>query len=123
MPRNRRVGLLYFKVDGTQYNAKGNFTYNLGNDKREAVVGADRVHGYKVMRQVPFIEGEITDSGDLSLATLQNLDESTVTLELENGKSIVLRDAWYAHEGTGGTEEGGIPVRFEGYSAEEVAAA
>ena len=27
---NRRAGILFFKVDGAQYDAKGNFTYNLG---------------------------------------------------------------------------------------------
>ena len=49
---NRRAGRIYFKVDGTQYDAKGKFSYNLGLDKREAIVGADGVHGYKSTPQV-----------------------------------------------------------------------
>jgi hypothetical protein len=32
----------------------------------------------------------------------------------------VLRDAWYAGEGTGNTEEGNLAVRLEGKSAEEI---
>ncbi|MNG08647.1 Phage tail tube protein [compost metagenome] len=84
------------------------------------MVGADRVHGFKETPQIPFIEGEITDRKELSLESLQATVDATVTLELANGKVIVLREAWYASEGTGNTEEGNIECRFEGMSAEEV---
>lgn len=117
---NRRAGTLFFKVDGTQHDAKGNFTYNLGKPKREGLVGADTVHGYKEMPQVPFIEGEITDRSDLDLEKLLNLDGVTVTLELANGKVVLLRDAWFAGDGNVGTEEANIQVRFEGLGGEEV---
>lgn len=118
--QNRRGGILYLKVNGEIYDAKGNFTYNLGQPKREGIVGADSVHGYKETPQAPFIEGEITDRPALDLAAMCQIDGSTITLELANGKVITLRDAWYAGEGTGNTEEGNIDVRFEGLSADEV---
>jgi len=118
--KNRIGGLIALKVNGDIYFAKGNFTYNLGKPKREGVVGADVVHGYKETPQVPFIEGEITDRNELSLEDLVTLDEATITLELANGKVIALSEAWYAGEGTGNTEEGNIACRFEGMSAEEV---
>lgn len=117
---NRIGGTIYFKVNGEQFLAKGNFTYNLGKPKREAMVGADVVHGYKEMPQVPYIEGEISDASTLNLETFLTLNEATVTLELANGKVIVLRDAFYAGDGEVGTEEGNIQARFEGISAEEV---
>ncbi|MHC8492795.1 phage tail tube protein [Thalassospira sp. SM2505] len=117
---NRRAGRIYFKVDGTQYDAKGSFSYNLGADKRDGIVGADGVHGYKAMPQVPFIEGAVTDRPDMDLKSVLELDGVTVTLELANSKTIVLRNAWWAGEGTGSSEEAEIPVRFEGISAEEM---
>lgn len=120
MATNRRGGIIFLKVNSTQYSAKGNFTYNLGIPKREAIVGSDEVHGYKETPQVPFIEGEITDKDDLDLAALLAAKDATVTLELANGKVIALREAWFASEGTGNTEEGNIGVRFEGMSAEEI---
>ena len=120
MASNRRAGTLFFKVDGVQRDAKGNFTYNLGAPKREMIVGPDRVHGYKEMPKVPFIEGEITDANDLDVLVFQNLTDSSVTLELANGKVIVLHDAAYCHDGNVQTEEANIGVRFEGISAEEV---
>lgn len=119
MPENRLSGTLYVKIDGVQRNAQGDWTYNIGSPKREAILGPDRVHGYKEMPQVPFIEGEITDQSDLDLASLQALEDATVTLELANEKTIVLRNAWHAADGNVGTERANIQVRFEGLSAEE----
>jgi len=117
---NRRGGTIYFKVDSTQYEAKGEFSYNIGQGKRTTIVGASSVHGYTEEVQAPFIEGAITDSKDVVLKTLLNLDDVTVTLELANGKTIVLRNGWSTNEGTVKTKEGEIPVRFEGKSCEEV---
>lgn len=116
----RVAGLIQFKVDGVVYAAKGNFSYNLGRPKRDAIVGSDGVHGYKETPQVGFIEGAITDLGNLDLDALVTVRDSAVTLELGNGKLISLGDAWFAGEGTASSEEGEIAVRFEANSAEEV---
>lgn len=115
----RRGGIIQVQIQGEIVDAKGNFTYNLGRPKREAIVGADRIHGFMEKPQVGFIEGEITDRGTLDLDKIVTLTGSTITLELANGKVILLRDAYYAAEGTGNTDEGNVQVRFEG-DAEEV---
>ena len=70
MPGNRRAGILYVKIDGRQYDVMGDWTYNLGQPKREVIIGPDRVQGYKEMPQVPFVEGEIVDEGNLDVALL-----------------------------------------------------
>lgn len=116
----RRGGIIFLKVNGTQLDAKGDFTYNLGKAKRDTVIGADSVHGFTETPQAPFIEGEITDHPDLDLAGLLEVTDATVTLQLANGKTIALRNAWYAGEGTGNSKEGNIGVRFEGLSGEEI---
>lgn len=116
----RRGGIIFLKIDGEIFNAKGNFTYNLGKPKRDAIVGADQVHGYKETPQIPFIEGEITDTPSTDMEKLVTAENATVTLELANGKVISLREAWYAGEGTGNTDEGNIGVRFEAISGEEI---
>jgi hypothetical protein len=120
MADQRRAGLIQLQVNGEIQDARGSFSYNLGRPKREAMVGADRVHGYKEMPQVAFIEGAITDRGTLDLAALATGRDLTVTLSLANGKVIVLRDAWFAGEGTASTEEAEITVRWEGANAEEI---
>lgn len=119
---SRVGGILYLKIDGNQLKAKGNFTYNLGIPKRESVMGADGVHGFKETPQPAFIEGEITDHSTLDLAALLKTEEATATLELNNGKVIVLRDAFYAADGNAQTEEGNVQMRLESATgnAEEI---
>ena len=120
MAERRIGGIIFLKVNAEQFQAKGNFTYNIGIPKKEMIVGSDAVHGFKEMPQIPMIEGVITDSSTLSLESLQGIRDATVTLELANGKIIVLREAIFAEDGNVTTEEGEITVRFEGISAEEV---
>jgi hypothetical protein len=122
MANQRVAGLIQLQTNGEVLRAKGAFTYNLGKPMREAVVGSDGVHGYKETPQVAFIEGAITDAGDLDLAALATLRDATVNLKLGNGKMVVLNAAWFAGEGSGSTEEGEVAVRWEGSSAEEVSA-
>lgn len=117
----RRGGLIQLTIDGILHDCKGNFSYNPGRPKKEAIVGSDAVHGYMEKPQVAFIEGEITDRGTLDLAALVSISNATVSLSLANGKAFVLRDGWFAAEGTANTEEGNIAVRFEGISGDEVA--
>lgn len=119
---SKRVGgIIFLKVDGAFYRAKGAFTYNLGLPTREAVIGGDgRAHGFKETGQVAFIEGELTDDRNLDLATLVQLEDVTATLELANGKVISLREAWYAGDGNGQTDEGNITCRFEAEAGEEI---
>lgn len=113
-------GIIFIKVDGGQLRAKGEFEYNIGRGKREAVVGSDGVHGYKEDPQVPFIQGAITDESTLDLKAVLETKDATITLDLANGKTVILKDGWYADEGTVKTGEGEIPVRFEGLDAEEI---
>lgn len=122
MPVQKRVGgLVSLKIDGALYMAKGNFTYNLGRVKREGVIGADAVHGYKETPQLAFVEGEITDNENVDLATMLDSKDVVVTLQLGSGKVIVLNHAWFAGEGTGNTEDGNIQLRYEADSGQEIA--
>lgn len=117
---NRRGGIINLQVNGQVFDCTGNFSYSLGRPKREMLIGHDRVHGFKEIPQVPYIEGEIRDAGDLDTDSLLNGVDATVTLKLANGKTIMLRDACFAGEGKGDTEDGKIAVRWEGKGAEEV---
>jgi len=115
-------GTIFFKIDGDIYKAKGGFKYGAGKPEREAVVGVDGVHGYTEKPTAPFIEGELTDHGDLSIDDLANITESTITIDLANGKTFVLKQAWNCNKDGLSVEadDGKIGVRFEGMQGEEV---
>lgn len=118
---NRRVGgILFFKLDGELFQAKGEFTYDIGVAKRDAVVGQDGVHGFKEMPKMPYVEGSLTDNDELDVEALFNFRDGTCTLELANGKVIVLREAFYAGDGTVTSSEGEITLRIEGIRGEEI---
>lgn len=115
------IGILEVRVGGQVQRAKGNFTFNLGADKLDAVIGADGVHGAMAKPQVAFIEGEFTDAVDFSVSDLVNIREEDVILSTLNGKKYVWPSAWYAGDGNVQTEEGNITVRFESQlPAEEI---
>lgn len=118
---NRRVGgVIFFKVNGELFQAKGEFTYNINPFKRETVLGQDVPHGFSEIPQVQFIEGTITDSDELDLEGFQKIRDATITLELANEKVIQLREAFYAADGDVTTSQGEIQVRFEGITGREV---
>jgi len=122
LPENStlRGGMLYLLKNGQRYDAKGDFTYNLGRPKKTAITGADGVHGFSTEAQVPHIEGAITDAKELDLAAFLDTVDATITLELQIGKVIVLRQAAYVGEGDVNPKEGEVSARFEGLSAEEI---
>jgi hypothetical protein len=120
MADQRVAGLITLKVGGEIQDAKGDFTYNLGKPLREAVVGKDGVHGYKETPQVAFIEGTITDRLTLDVGALATGKDLTIILELANGKTVSLGQAWFAGNGNVNTGEGEIEVRWEGKEAEEI---
>ena len=110
---NRIAGRVYFKVNGVQKMVKAGVTYGLGNWSRESVSGADGIHGFKETPQAAFIEGEITDNTTENVKNFLETTEATVTLELINGKTIVLRNAYQVNEGNINTDESNIAFRFE----------
>lgn len=118
----RISGVCFLKIDGAQLPLKGSFSYSLGRPTREGVVGPDEVHGFKEMPTVPYIEGPITNTSVVDLDAISKVTDATVTLELANGKVIVLRNAWVTNPDglKGDSEEGTVDLRLEGKSADEV---
>ncbi len=121
MSEQRIAGMLEFNIEGVPYDASGNFSYGLGVPKKEAVMSNGKVIGYKETPTVPFIEGEVIDRANLDVKALFSIKDKSIYLKLGNGKLISLREAWYAGEGTGQTDEAKLQVRFEGLDAEETA--
>lgn len=112
------AGTCYFKVNGVQYSLRGNMTISLGAYERESVVGLDEYHGIMEKPRASFIECDLTDRFDLDLKTLENLTGVTVTAELINGKTAVLREATQVKALELTAEDGKMTVRFEGPEGE-----
>ncbi len=117
-------GKFTLSCDGVAYYASGVFKYGGGFDKREAVMSSGgQVAGFKSTPNAPYISGELIDHDILSLTDLASMTGSTVTLDLANGKQIVLRGAYSTNDnGLEVDTDGKITIKFEGQSLEEVPA-
>ena len=113
-------GIISLIVDGVTLSAKGDFTYNLGVNKREIVIGADGIAGYTLTPQPAHIEGAMTDSATLDLKALLEVNDATLYLKVANGKKIALYGAVFTGDGNVTTGEGEIAVRWDGDKAEEI---
>jgi hypothetical protein len=116
---NRLAGTANITVDGVTYMAAGDWAYSPSSVSRESLVGQDTVHGYSEKPVAPHINGTIRDSGGLSVASLNAITNSTVILELANGKIIIGRNMWTVETQESKTTDGTIEVRFEGPAVTE----
>lgn len=119
----RRAGLRALTINSTRFDVVGNIAYSLGKAVLEPLIGADRFHGFKETPGTPMMELEIRDGGDLDVEDLVTTEDATITAELSNGKTIVLRKASQASPAQQGTEEGLIETIFVGATCEEILAA
>lgn len=120
MANNRIGGIAYVKWDGKQIEARGSWKSNVLPTTREGIAGQDGVHGYKEMPRVPTFQGDVSYVRGISIEELHKIEDATITLELANGKTHILRNAWFADESEVDAEEGSFPVKFEGLSGEEL---
>lgn len=120
MACRRIAGVAFVFVDGRQYPLRGNLTISIDTIEREGVAGQDSIHGFIERPRVPWIEGDFSDLAGLSLKALEQMCDVTVTAELANGKSYVLRNAWTSTPREFNAADGQATVRWEGMASEEM---
>jgi tail tube protein len=114
------AGTAFLKVDGDQYPLKGSFTVSPSAVERTGIAGQDYVHGYAEVPRVPYIEGDISSRPEISLEDIELITDATVTAELINGKTYVLRNAWCRSAIELNTRDGQFRARFEGETCDEI---
>lgn len=116
----RIAGIAYLKVDGALYPLRGNFTVSPSSLERAGIVGQDYVHGYSELPRLPVISGDVSLVPELSMDAVEAVVNSTVTAELANNKTYVLREAWCTSALELNTREGQTRVTFQGVSCTEL---
>lgn len=111
---NRVAGTAHFSVDGVAYALIGEMEYNPSSVTRESAVGQDGVHGYIEKPMAPHISATLRDIGGISVADLNAMTNTTVTLELANGKLVIGRNMWTVEDQTAKATDGSIEVKWEG---------
>jgi hypothetical protein len=62
--------------------------------------------------RVPFIEGDVSLRPELSMEAVEAVTDATVTAELANGRSYVLRQAWTKSALELNPHDGQVRIRF-----------
>ena len=111
---NRIAGTAYLAVDGRSLMVQGAFEYGPGKVARESLPGMDGVHGYSEKPIAAHIAATLRDAGGLSVASLNDMTNVTVTCQLANGKLIIGRNMWTVESQSSKAEDATIEVRWEG---------
>ena len=116
-------GSVVIHAGGNQLSVKGSVTSNIGQtETRETIIGLDGVHGHTSKKLAPFIQVNVTERPEFPLSEINRLDDVTVTMQLANGDSLVLSNAWHVGEAELNPEEGELTLRFEGMKGERMPA-
>ena len=116
-PQNGTVSV---EVNGDPVRVKGPVTYSLGGKMREEVMGQTGMLGFKVTPIPSHITFASMDADDVDLAALQGMTDKTVTLNLENGKTITLDRASFVGPLEVSSEEGEFEIKFVGSGGREI---
>ena len=117
-------GVIFFRLNGTQYRCRGDVKIRWGGVTREDVQGADNTdHGWIEKPEPRGFDLTISDSGDLSLAALASVTGATATLEADTGKVYVFDNARQSGDGLElDMMEGKLPIKFGCSTITEVTA-
>ncbi|MEL7784057.1 phage tail tube protein [Citromicrobium bathyomarinum] len=117
--RNQVVGQVIVEVDGERYPTSGDSSMQIGGKQRENVPG-DYEAGSFMEKTVPSrtTVGLLHKDG-VSLTAMQNIDNGTLTLRSDTGKTWVVRSAYFV-EASDFSQDGKAQVVFEGQPAEEL---
>ena len=116
-PQNGTVSV---QVNGETLRVKGPVTYALGGKIREEVMGQTGMLGFKVTPTAAHITFALMDAFDVDLVALQEMKEATITLNLENGKTISLDRASFVGPVEVSSEEGEFEIKFVGAGGREI---
>lgn len=118
---NRLAGMAYVTVDGRSVAIAGEGTYRPDSETRETLLGQDGYHGYKAMPAAGRIAWRGRDSGNVSIRDLGANSNTTVVLELANGKTVVGRNMVRVGEPIEvNSEEATYEIAWEGPSVKEI---
>lgn len=118
--KNQVVGQAKIKVDGEIYPTDGSTTMNIGGTSRESVSGDYEAGAFKEMTNPARCEVTLLYKSGLSLSAIRAIDDATITLETDTGKTWIMRNAYCADAIEFSGSDGKAKVVFMSGPAEEM---
>lgn len=117
--KNRVVGQVRIRADGQLLPTAGEASMTIGGPARESVAGDYDAGSFKETTAPARCEVTLLYKAGVSLAAIRAIDDATITLETDHGKTWIMRNAWCADAPSFG-QDGKAQVVFEGPPAEEM---
>jgi hypothetical protein len=114
MAGKRLAGTCYIKIDGVQIEVAGGLEAPLAKVKKEPVVAAGRVVGYKETVIPPYVKVSAILLPDFPREKLSSGDDMVVTADFANGDVYTLDKAWFGGESAHKAEDGTADLEFGG---------
>jgi hypothetical protein len=117
--QGKLAGTAFLTIDGVNYLLQGEPKWRCADITRETLAGSDGIHGFKEKPIAGYISGRLRDADNITVADFNAMTNSTVVLELANGKVIIGRNMWTVEAQEVDSEDAVFDVRFESPFVEE----
>ncbi|WP_297813742.1 phage tail tube protein [uncultured Methylophaga sp.] len=114
------TGRAFISINGSRLKSRPGATLNIGGFNRETQTGDDGVHGYKEAVMQPSVSCTISHDKDVSLKELADATDVSITFETDTGRTYIMSPSWLTAPPELNSQEGTIPLTYEGMNAEEV---
>jgi hypothetical protein len=112
--KGRLAGIVAFTIDGDSWDVASACEYSPTTVLRATVKGQTAVEGFSEMPQEGFIAATLRDRPDATVYSLNTKTNTTIVVQLANGKTVYGAGLWQTGEIAVGTQEATFPIRFEG---------
>lgn len=116
-------GTAFFKINGAQYQLRGELEIMPNMTENEWIANQDGTQVFTQKAVTPFMQLKVSDDPGLSLQALNAAQGVTVTAELNSGKVYVLQQAAQWGETKLDTVKGEITFKIGGVACYEQLAA
>lgn len=114
------AGIAFLKFNGLQYQLRGEFEIMPNTTENEWIANQDGSQVFTQKAITPYFQMKISDSGGLSVQQLNQIEGSTMTAELINGKVYTLVQASQWGETKLDSMKGEITAKFGGAACYEL---
>lgn len=117
--RNQVLGQVTIEIDGERMPTSGESSLQIGGPQRENVPGDFDAGGFMEKTVPSRCVVSLLHRDGVSIASMRSIDNATLIMKADTGKTWVVRGAYFCEAGDIG-QDGKASVTFEGQPAEEL---
>lgn len=110
----RIAGMATFFINGASYSTDGQFTVKIQDTKRNPIMDSNGTVHYSEEFVPSMISGNILTTPNLNPDVITALTNATVMVQLKNGSTGMLDEAFFTGDANVTTQDGQMAIEFQG---------